>query len=198
MLTTLFFVAALTPAQPEVAPPPRLKGIVVTPEVAAKLSAIAFQAARDGDRDTLTAYFKAGQPVNEPNARGDTLLTVAAYSGQPDAVKLILAQPKVDVDARNKMGLTALSAAAYKGYVGIAKQLVAAKADVNAASPSGQTALMFAALTGRAEVVEYLLSAGANARAADRSGNTPLSLARGQGADAVVRLLEAAPVSRKN
>jgi ankyrin repeat protein len=192
MLTSLFLAAAVAPAQPEVAPPPRVKGVAVTPEVAAKLSAIAFQAARDGDRGTLAAYFKADRPVNEPNARGDTLLTVAAYSGQPEAVKLVLAQPKVDVDARNKMGLTALAAAAYRGHVGIAKQLVSAKADVNAASPSGQTALMFAALTGRTEMVDYLLSVGANARAADRSGNTPLSLARGQGADAVMRLLEVA------
>jgi uncharacterized protein len=180
------------PAQPAVAPPPRLKTVAVTPEVAAKLTEIAFQAARDGDRDTLVAYFKAGRPVNDTNARGDTLLTVAAYYSQEPTVELILAQPKVEVDARNKMGLTALSAAAFKGQVGIAKKLVAAKANVNAASQSGQTALMFAALTGRAEMVDYLLSAGADQRAADRAGSTALSLARSQGADAVVRRLEAA------
>lgn len=192
MLPTLFLVATFSPTQPEVAPPPRLKGIAVTPEVAVKLAVIAFQAARDGDRDTLAAYFKAGRPVNEPNAHGDTLLTVAAYETQEKAVELILAQPKVAVDARNTMGLTALSAAAFKGHVGIAKKLVAAKADVNTASASGQTALMFAALTGRTEMVEYLLSAGANPRLADRTGSTALSLARSQEATAVVRLLEAA------
>jgi hypothetical protein len=196
MLSTILLAATLAPAAPpEVAPPPRAKAVAVTPEVAAKLSAIAFQAARDGDRDTLAAYFAAGRPVNEPNARGDTLLTLAAYYSQEEAVALILKQPGVAVDARNAMGLTALAAAAFKGHVGIARKLVAAKADVNAASSSGQTALMFAALTGRTAVVEYLLSAGADPRAADRAGSTALSLARSQGADAVARLLEAAPAA---
>ncbi len=197
MLTSILLAATISPAQLPVAPPPRPKVVALTPEVAAKLAEIAFQAARDGDRETLVAYFKAGRPVNEPNARGDTLLTVAAYYTQETAVELILAQPKVEVDARNKMGLTALSAAAFKGHVGIAKKLVAAKADVNAASASGQTALMFAALTGRTEMVDYLLSVGADPRAADRAGSTPLSLARGQGADAVVRGLEAALAAPK-
>lgn len=197
MYTSLLLVTAALLAQPPVAPAPRPVGVAVTPEVAAKLTEIAFQAARDGDRDTLAAYFKAGRPVNDANARGDTLLTVAAYHSQEAAVELILAQPKVEIDARNKMGLTALSAAAFKGHVGIAKKLVAAKADVNAASASGQTALMFAALTGRTEVVDYLLSAGADPRAADRAGSTALSLARSQGAAAAVRRLEAALAAPK-
>ena len=176
----------------EVAPAPRPAGVVVTPEVAVKLRQIAFQAARDGDAVTLAAYLNAGRPVNEPNARGDTLLTVAAYHGQQAAVELILARPKVEVDARNGMGLTALAAAAFKGYVGISKVLVAKGADVNAANGSGQTALMFAALTGRTEMVRYLLSAGADPGAKDRAGNTPLSLAEAQGAADAAELLRAA------
>lgn len=181
MFPAIVFVAVVAPAPVE-----------VTPAVAAKLQLIAFQAARDGDLETLSAYFSAGRDVNEANARGDTLLTVAAYSKQEPAVALILRQPKVAVDARNKMGLTALSAAAFKGHVGIAKKLVAAKADVNAANGSKQTPLMFAALTGKLEVVEYLLSVGADPAASDASGNTPLKLARTQGAADVVKRLEAA------
>ncbi len=165
------------------------KSVELTPEVAAKLQTIAFQAARDGDTVTLKEYFAAGQPVNGANARGDTLLTVAAYAGQDMAVALILKQPKCDVDARNKMGLTALAAAAFKGHVEIAERLVAAKADVNAQNGSKQTALMFAALTGRTKMVEFLLKAGADAAIADKSGNTALSLAKTQGADDVVKLL---------
>jgi len=180
------------PQSPEMAPPPRPKitPVVVTPDVAAKLSTIAFQAAREGDVETLAAYFAARQPVNEPNARGDTLLTVAAYNGQEKAVELILAQPQVEVDTRNKMGLTALTAAAFKGHIGIAKKLVAARADVNAANASGQTALMFAALAGKTEMVEYLLNAGADPRATDTSGNTAMTLARTQEAEGVVKVLE--------
>ena len=168
---------------------PLPKSVALTSEVAAKLQIIAFQAARDGDTDTLKEYFSAGQPVNGVNARGDTLLTVAAYAGEPSSVKLILKQPKVDVDARNKMGLTALAAAAFKGHVEIAEMLVAAKADVNAMNGSKQTALMFAALTGRTKMVVYLLKAGADASIADKSGKTALSLAQTQGAEDVVKLL---------
>lgn len=188
----MLVVAALLAAPPEVAPPPRPAPVRVTPEVAARLRQIAFQAARDGDLDTLRAYFRAGRPVNDPNPRGDTLLTVAAYRGQAEAVELILDQPKVEVDARNKMGLTALSAAAFHGHTAVAKTLVKAKADVNAANASGQTPLMFAALAGRTETVAYLLEAGAKPTAADADGRTPLSLAEAQGADEAAALIRAA------
>ncbi len=164
----------------------------LTPEVRAKLQLVAFQAAREGDTDTLTEYFAAGFAANGENRRGDTLLTVAAYNGQPKAVALILKQPKVAVDARNGMGLTALAAAAFKGHADIAAKLLAAKADPNAANGSRQTALMFAALAGKVEVAKLLLAAGADPKATDAKGNTPLSLAKGQGAADVVKLLDGA------
>ena len=193
---TLAFVLSAVLLGAVCADPP--KGPVpITPEVAAKLRDIAFQAARDDDLDTLKAYFASGLSMNDVNPRGDTLLTVAAYNGKEKAVELILSQPKVKVDARNAMGLTALAAAGFRGHTSIAERLVRAKADVNAANGSGQTALMFAALAGRVKTVEYLLSAGADARAADKSGNTARSLALGQGADAVVRLLEAKDAAKR-
>lgn len=183
----MFLLPALALALAPHMPAP--KAVALTSEVAAKLQIIAFQAARDGDIATLKEYFAIGQPVNGVNARGDTLLTVAAYAGSAEAVTLILKQPKCTVDARNKMGLTALAAAAFKGYVEIAEQLIAAKADVNAANETNQTALMFAALTGRTKMVEFLLKSGADAGIADKKGNTALSLAKTQGADDVVKLL---------
>jgi uncharacterized protein len=164
--------------------------VVLDAETEKKLVEIAFQAARADDAETLAAYFSTGRPVNGTNGRGDTLLTVAAYAGSAKAVEVVLKQKAVQIDARNKMGLTALSAAAFKGHVEIAKSLVARKADVNAANGSKQTPMMFAALAGRTEMVKYLLAAGAKADTADASGNTPLSLARGQGATDVVKLLE--------
>lgn len=117
--------------------------VEVTPEVAAKLQDVAFQAAREGDVVTLQEYFAAGRPVNEANPRGDTLLVVAAYAGQEPAVAVILEREGVAVDARNSMGLTALTAASFQGHVGIARRLVARGADVNLSNAAGQTALMF-------------------------------------------------------
>ena len=164
----------------------------LTAEVRAKLQLVAFQAARDGDTGTLREYFAAGFAVNDKNKRGDTLLTVAAYNGQPKAVERILKQPRVAVDARNGMGLTALAAAAFKGNAAIAAQLLTAKADPNAANGSQQTALMFAALAGKVEVAKLLLAAGADPKATDAKGHTPLSLAKTQGAADVVKLLDGA------
>lgn len=160
------------------------------PDAAAKLQTAAFQAARTGDEDKLKDAFKAGLSVNEPNARGDTLLTVAAYNGQPKAVAVILKQPKVDVEAKNKLGLTAMAAAAFKGHDDIITQLVEAKVDVNAASEGGQSPLMFAVQSGKVKAVEVLLKAGAKVDAKDKEGNTALSLAKKAKADDIVKVLE--------
>lgn len=169
----VFFALALTPA-----------------DDAAKLQTDAFQAARAGDEDKLKDAFKAGLAVNEPNARGDTLLTVAAYNGQPKSVAVILKQPKVDVEAKNKLGLTAMAAAAFKGHADIITQLVEAKADVNVANEGGQTPLMFAVQSGKVKAVAALLKAGAKADAKDKDGNTALSLAKKAKADEIVKVLE--------
>ena len=179
----------LSEVPPQLPPP---AAIPLTPEVAAKLRDLAFQAARDGDTKTLDEYFASKQPVNEKNKRGDTLLTVAAYNGQLAAVERILAQPGVEIDARNGMGLTALTAAAFKGQVDIAKALLRAGADVNAANRIGQTSLMFASLSGKLAMVDQLLEAGANPSAKDKFGNTALSQARTQEAEEVVARLEKA------
>ena len=166
--------------------------VALTPEVAAKLQLIAFQAAREDDTETVAAYLAAGQPANGTNTRGDTLLIVAAYAGSDKVVKLLLAHKGIVTDARNKMGLAALSAAAFKGHVAALDMLLKAKADPNAAGDDGRTALMFAALSDRHEAVKRLLRAGAKADAQDKAGNTPLSLAKAQGAAKSVALLEAA------
>ena len=186
--------AAKSKPEPEA---PSSPAIEITPEVAAKLRDVAFQAAREGDTKTLDEYFAANRPVNEKNARKDTLLTVAAYNGQLAAVERILAQPVVEIDARNGMGLTALTAAAFKGNVEIAKALLRAGADVNAANRAGQTSLMFAALSGKLAMVDCLLEAGADPAAKDASGNTALSQARTQEAEDVVARLEKALAKRR-
>ncbi len=177
---------------PAPSPQPKSKPVVLDPATLAKLREVAFDAAREGDLKTLAEYFKAGQPADIVNNRGDTLLILASYHGHDDAVKAILDQPKAPLDARNKMGFTALTGAAYKGYLGIVKQLVAKKADLNASNARKQTPLMFAAMFGRAEVVCYLVDRKVDLKAKDDAGKTALDLARFQGNDEVIKILEAA------
>jgi uncharacterized protein len=164
--------------------------ITLTPDDVQKLHIIAFDAAREGDIQTLAAYFSSGFDVNGKNARGDTLLILAAYHGQEKAVELILNQPKVDLDYKNNMGFTALTGAVYKGFNPIVQQLIDKGANVNTANGSGQTPLMFAALFGRQEAARLLIRAGANPAANDAQGNTAVSLAKAQGNASMLTLLE--------
>ncbi len=162
--------------------------LALTPADDAK--ADAFQAARTGDADKLLDLLDAGVLVNQPNARGDTLLTVAAYNGQPKAVAVLLKQKKIDVDAKNKLGLTAVAGAAFKGHAEIITTLAEAKADVNMASDEGQTPLMFAVQAGKVEAVKVLLKAGAKKDSKDKDGNTALELAKKKGNEEVFKALE--------
>jgi uncharacterized protein len=177
----IFFVIALKAMAAPVA---------LSPEVKAKLTQIAFQAARSDDVKTLTEFFRVGGDVNGKNPRGDTLLIVAAYAGQADAVTAILKQKRVRIDATNSMGLTALTAAAFKGDVAVAKLLIAAKANVNHANASQQTSLMYAAMTGKLEMVKCLVESGATIDVKNEKGQSPISLAKQQGATDVVTWLE--------
>ena len=139
----------------------------------------------------MNAYFAAKQPVDILDARGDTLLILAAYHGRDEAVRSILEQKDVQIDARNRMGFTALTGAAFKGHLEVARQLVAKGADVNAANGQGQTPLMFAAMFGRAEVAKFLVESKADVDRKDAQGRTALMLAQGQGEThaAVVQIL---------
>lgn len=166
------------------------QGIVLDEATRARLTELVFQAARDDDAITVGEYLKEGFTPNVRSPRGDTLLTVAAYYDSRQVVKTLLSRDEIELEARNRMGLTAVAAAAFKGHDETLRLLLArgAKAD----SPNGlnQTAIMFAALAGRSSTIELLKQAGANSQRRDALGNTPESLARTQGADESLRVLE--------
>jgi ankyrin repeat protein len=172
--------------------PREVKVVEITPEVLTKLKELSYQAAREGDTQTLKDCLEAGVPLNEPNSRGDTLLILAGYHGHDATVEFLLKQPKIDLEVRNKMGLTALSGVAFKGHLPVGKRLLDAGAKVNASNSSGQTPLMFASLTGRTPMVRLLLEAGADPAAKDSNSKTALNLAEEQGAEDTVQILKAA------
>jgi ankyrin repeat protein len=151
-----------------------------------------FDYARQGRTEPVALYLKDGYTPNVINARGDSLLIIAAYHRHPDLVALLLQQPGIEVDYQNSMGFTALTGATFKGDTEIMQQLISAGANVNHRNLSDQTALMFGALTGRADAVKLLLANGADANAQDQSGKTAAILAAEQGAEEVLKLLPAA------
>lgn len=142
----------------------------------------AFQAAREDQDHIIRMYLEEGISPNLRSPRGDTLLSVAAYSDSLKVLETLLAHPETDLEAATRMGLTALSAAAVKGHVRCLEALLQAGAEVNASNSLGQTALMFASKGGKTSAVNLLLRAGADKTLADSQGKTAAHFARNQGA----------------
>jgi uncharacterized protein len=113
----------------------------------AELAGRLFDMARAGHAETLAAYLDAGVPVNLTNGAGDTLVMLAAYHGQPAAVR-VLTERGADVNRPNDRGQTPLAGAVFKGEDEVVRLLVAAGADPGAGTPS---AVDTASIFGRSE-----------------------------------------------
>ena len=98
-------------------------------------------------------------------------------------------QEKVDVNAAEPDGTTALHWASYRDDGESADLLIKAGANVNAANDLGATPLWTASLNGSATMVRRLLQAGANPNAALLLGETPLMVASRSGNPDVVEQL---------
>ncbi len=100
-----------------------------------------------------------------------------------------LLQQRVDVNAPQADGMTALHWATYQDDLALAQLLVRAGADGKAANRYGVTPLSLACTNGNAAMVELLLKAGADPDAPLPGGETPLMTAARTGTVAVVRAL---------
>ncbi len=124
------------------------------PEAAADL-------ARNGDAAGLVALLKSGQAVDARDAKGNTLLMLAAYHGKAETVAMLL-KARATVDLRNAKGQTPLGGVAFKGYVEIAALLLDAGADP-VADQGGSTPADFATLAGKTEILALLQARRDNA-----------------------------------
>lgn len=119
----------------------------------------------------------------------DLSLVEAAQKRDQDAVRSLLAQKNVDVNAAQPDGATALHWAVHWDNFEMADLLIQAGANLNAANDNGATPLWLASSNGNPAMVEKLLQAGADPNAALRSDETPLMAAAALGATEVVKLL---------
>src|SRR6266487_132400 len=122
-------------------------------------------------------------------ASSDSPLIQAVKNKDVDAVRELLKQ-RVDVNAAQGDGATALHWAAHRDDLAIADLLIRARARANVANDLGTTPLHLACTNRSAPMVERLLAAGADASAALPSGETVLmTCARAGDASAVKALL---------
>lgn len=105
-----------------------------------------FGLAREGGAEsaaTLGAYVDNGVDVNLSNHDGNTLLMLAAYSGNIDAVRELVKRG-ADVDRVNNRNQTPLAGAIFKKEEEVIEVLLDAGADPRAGTPSAvETAQMF-------------------------------------------------------
>ncbi len=118
----------------------------------------------------------------------DTRLADAVQKSDAVSVRALLKQ-KVDVNAQQVDGMTALLWAAHNDDLAIAEQLLKSGANVNLANRYGILPLSEAATNGSAQMVELLLKAGADANATLPEGDTMLILAARAGNAATIKAL---------
>ena len=99
----------------------------------------------------------------------------AARDGNIEVVKQYIAAG-VDVNAKNKRGMTPLHYAAMKGREEIIKLLINGNADINAKTAKRATPLHYAAGSGHKEVVELLIAEGADVNAKEKRAGSPTPL----------------------
>lgn len=109
-------------------------------------------------------------------AKDADLFLKAIKNGDIERIKKLISQG-VDVNVKDKRGMTPLHQAAQYGQRQAAEVLIAKGANVNETDTAGQIPLHIAAEFGSKWMPELLLANGANIRATDVAGNTPLHVA---------------------
>ena len=181
-----------------VCPPPGVNAPCVNAETVEKGGSTPLLfAARSGDIESARLLIAAGANVNEQAPDGDSVLVVAAYSGNGKLAEFLLnkdANPSAD-----NGGYSALHVALLRGDNDLVKSLLAHGANVNARitkgtphmrssqqfvlpeSLVGATPFFLAAKFVDSEMMRVLVRAGADPLLPTKDGTTPLMAAAGVG-----------------
>lgn len=127
--------------------------------VAGKGHTALFNAASAGHTDVVRFLIERGAKLNEQPGEV-TPLIMAAWSGHQETV-VVLLQAGSNPNAKDESGWSALTHAARKGYVDIARLLIEHGADVNVRLSDGNTPLSWAQAKKNQKMIDLLKSAGA-------------------------------------
>ena len=137
-------------------------------------------AARAEDAAAVRALLEQQVDVNAAEVDGTTALHWAAYQGDVETARLLLAAG-ARTGVTNRYGVTPLALAAERGEARIVGALLEAGADPNATLPEGETVLMAAARAGDVDTLRLLLAHGADVAARESwRGQTALMWAAAQ------------------
>lgn len=142
-----------------------------------------FEASALGRVDRLRALLDS-QPtrVSEHAPDGFTPVALAAFFGQPDAVRvLIAAGADVNAAAKNPLKVQALHAAVAGRKLEIVKAVLAAGGDPNAQQQAGFRPIHEAGARGDRVLAELLIAHGADPSLPNDAGVTAIDLAREKG-----------------
>ena len=144
------------------------------------------RAAELGDASGVERMVARGLDPNTADAKGNTLLMIAAREGHKDVV-WTLVRRKANANRRNQHGDTALMIASLRGDREIARMLIEfGNAEVK---HSGWAPIHYAAFQDKPELIRYLIAKGADKDALAPNGYTALMLAARSGHDDAARAL---------
>ena len=162
---------------------------ITSPEKSEDLS-LFFQAALEGNTETVRSYIEGGTNVNLTDEENRTALMYASFNGN-QAIVSFLIENGANVNMFDVNKKTALIMAASGPYAETVRLLLENKADPNFTDlPENFTALMYAASEGQLEVVKVLLEYKADPSMKDVDGDNALTFAFNNGHTAVAELLK--------
>ncbi|KAH9626748.1 hypothetical protein KSS87_022062 [Heliosperma pusillum] len=110
-----------------------------------------------GFQQVILQIIKAGQIPQSSNNSCFSPLLFSAQSGDIEALKIVMAQPGIDLNQADDMGFTAVLLTALKGHVESFRLLVYARADVKIRTKSGETLMSLSERTHKRDLFEKVL-----------------------------------------
>ena len=133
---------------------------------------------------------EAGYDKDAATDDGYTALMEVAFSGEVDAVRVVLGLGVADRDMRDNQGRTAFLFACGKGSAQCIGLLAEKGCDKDAVEDDGCTALIQAAYSGKAAAVRAVLDLGvADREMRDKDGHTAYLVACGKGSSQCIGVL---------
>ena len=142
------------------------------------------------NKDAVNGLLNAGADPNIADANGNTCLHFAARNYLCTEVLQAVISHGVDVNATNKMHVTALMIACEKGNKDAVNGLLNDGADPNIADAKGNTCLHYAARNDCCtEVLQAMISNGVDVNRANKMDVTALMIASGKGNTVTINVL---------